>query len=126
ERGLDASSARTRRWLSEEERDPEGDVRVADAEGQREPLVDVEAPADLEEDPGAGVDVPAPTVVEHARVEEDVHPELGERRPVLGEVELPVERDRQAEARAVVPVAPVVVALDPVEVDAEVQVDGVV
>src|SRR5690606_31092602 len=93
----------------------------------REPFVDVESPADLAEEPIAAlVDVPWGVAVDESRVEEDVDPELDERRPVLVEVELPVERDREADPGPVVPAAAVVIPARPVEIDAEVDVDGVV
>ena len=63
---------------------------------------------------------------EEAGVEEDLAADLDERRPALVEVELPVQRHREAETCVVVPVGPVATPAHPVEVRAEVQVHGVV
>src|SRR5690606_30094236 len=98
---------------------------------QQEPLGDVEAAADRAEEPVAGfVDVVRFAVPE-PRVEEELEAELDEGGPVLVEVELPVQRDREAEAEAVLPVTVVgppaiPVPARPVEVGPEVDVDGVV
>src|SRR5690606_2223604 len=119
---------------SELEREAARDVGRAHADRQEDVLVEVVAAAERPDEPRARLaPAEAPTVVprEPCGVREELRADLGERGPLLAEVELPVQSHRDPEAGAVdiatagIACARFTVGTDEIEVEPEIQVDGV-